>query len=226
MTAMNMDTPDKSNGGIDERAYQTYLDHLLKGSRRECSKIVADHLADQVPVKTLYEGMFRRSLYRVGELWEHNRISVAVEHMATAITEGLMNDVYGRLISGRRADRRVVVSSIEGEFHQVGGKMAADLFEMHGWDAYYLGANTPSADLIRAIRDIRPHVVGLSLSIYFHIDTLRETIARIRAADGDVRILVGGQAFRHGGLRRITEQPGVTYAGSLNTLERYIRSRE
>ncbi len=223
---MDVDTRGKSNGGIDERVYQTYLGHLLKGARRECSNIVATHLGDEVPVKTLYEGLFRRSLYRVGELWEHNRISVAVEHMATAVTEGLMNEVYGRLVSGRRTDRRVVVSSIEGEFHQVGGKMAADIFEMHGWDAYYLGANTPSADLIRAVRDIRPHVVGLSLSVYYHIDTLRQTITRIRAADSGVEILVGGQAFRHGGLRRVTEQPGVTYAGSLHTLERYIQSRQ
>jgi hypothetical protein len=50
-----------------------------------------------VQVKSLYKDLFQKSLYRVGEVWEFNRISVAREHLATAITEGFLNLIYPML---------------------------------------------------------------------------------------------------------------------------------
>lgn len=69
---------------------------LLEGNRFECEKVVKDFRKSNLSIIVLYEEIFKKSLYRIGKMWEYNKISVAVEHMATAIT-GRYNE---RIISG------------------------------------------------------------------------------------------------------------------------------
>ena len=49
----------------------------------------------------------------MGRLWETNRITVAVEHLATAITEGILNELFEQIISGKRYSKKVAVACTE-----------------------------------------------------------------------------------------------------------------
>lgn len=209
---------------IGEEIYQQYFSALLSGKRLVCSDIAEKTVKNMIPVKDLYVSLFQRSLYQVGELWEHNRISVAAEHMATSITEGLMNRIYPDIVSEKRIGKKVLISAVENEQHQVGAKMVADMFEMKGWDAFYLGAGTPVHELIRFAQETKPDIIGLSLSVYFHMEELEKMIAGIRQHFPHIQILVGGQAFRHGIPSWLTSQPKVMVVSSLNELEKMINN--
>ena len=63
-------------------------------------------------VKHLYTDLFQRSQYRVGELWESQRISVAVEHLATAITERMLTLVHPQVFSGTARNRTINVTPV------------------------------------------------------------------------------------------------------------------
>ena len=52
-----------------------------------------------VSIKIIYEKLFKISLYKIGELWEYNKISVATEHLASAIVESILNENYLQIIS-------------------------------------------------------------------------------------------------------------------------------
>jgi methanogenic corrinoid protein MtbC1 len=207
--------------------YPEFLAALLAGERRRCEVLTEEALSAGVPILALYQQFFQRALYQVGEEWEHHRISVGTEHLATAIVEGLLNRLYARVITPRRTGRRIVIALVEGELHQVGAKMACDVFEMHGWDACYLGVDTSTSELLRTLHDLHPDAVGLSLSVHFHLDTLRAAIGAIRAACPGLPVLIGGQ-----GLRRIdpslipglSEDPQVHYLADLDDLQRFVAS--
>ena len=62
-----------------------FLENLLIGNRQMCSKIAKQYLSEDHSIKDLYEDVFKEALYEVGLLWENNKISVAVEHMATVL---------------------------------------------------------------------------------------------------------------------------------------------
>ena len=68
-----------------------YLENLLQGNRRNCSAIAKQYLAQNPSFLQLYEEVFKVALYEVGRLWKTNQISIASEHMATAITERIRN---------------------------------------------------------------------------------------------------------------------------------------
>jgi methanogenic corrinoid protein MtbC1 len=206
-----------------DESHRAYLEGLLTGDRQRCREIYEEWLDSGVSLRTLYQDLVQRSLYEVGVLWEQGRLSVAAEHMATAITESLLNLSYPRLFAEPRNGRAAVVACPDGEYHQIGGKMVADLFELNGWRGYFLGANTPPPDMQSLIVDKRPDVVALSITLSAGLDRLIDGISAIRCRFPDIPILIGGQAFRSGGRERLKGLSGVSFIESLADLEAWLR---
>lgn len=210
---------------MEEKLYNLYLEALLKGDRNRCHNLINELLDKKVDIRTIYLEFFQKSLYRVGELWETNQISVATEHLATAITEGLLALLYPQLFSADHVNKKAIVSCAVNEYHQIGGKMVADIFELNGWDSHFLGANTPLNDLLQFIQEQQPDVLAMSLSIYSNLPKLLKTTDAIRGNYMHLDIVFGGQAFRWGGQKEMLKILGTQYIPSLVELEKNITIR-
>jgi methanogenic corrinoid protein MtbC1 len=211
---------------IDENSYQQYLAALLAGHRSQCAEILLELVAAGVAPKDLYVQLFQRALYQVGELWENQQISVAVEHLATAITERMLTLVQAQALGGPPRDRTIIIACVADEYHQLGGRLIADLCELRGWRAYFLGANTTLPELLKAIAQKKPLLLGLSLSIYLNMPSLLKAIAAVSAEFPELPLLVGGQAFRWGGLDDLQACPNVCYIASVDELEQKLMAYE
>ena len=209
---------------VTDQIYDAYLAALLAGDRAGCTNIVQELNTADITLKDLYLNLFQRSLYRTGELWEQHKVSVSVEHLATAITERLLTLVEPKIFSGQYRDHSVIVACVADEYHQLGARMVADLFELHGWRGYFLGANTPVQDLLTMIEQKNPALIALSLSIYSNLPALIKALDAIRAKYPDLPILVGGQAFRWGGTDLLKQYRNVTYIASIDQLEQEMEN--
>jgi methanogenic corrinoid protein MtbC1 len=208
---------------IDENLYEQYLIALLRGDRQQCMNIVLSLQETNIKAEKLYTDLFQRSLYQVGDLWEQNRISVAVEHLATAITENLISLIYPEILNNRiPLKRKAVISCSINEYHQVGARMVADIMESYGWDCWFLGANTPIEDLLTLIQEKNPDLLGLSVSIYSNMLPLKNMIDQVRAHYPQLDIFVGGQAFRWGGVDFFNSIQKLAYIPSLEDLTQEI----
>ncbi|MFA7240049.1 MAG: cobalamin B12-binding domain-containing protein [Sulfuricellaceae bacterium] len=188
---------------IDDTLYQRYLAALLAGDRMQCAGVAQDLAAKGTAIKDLYIHLFQRSLCRIGELWEQQQISVAVEHLATAITGRMLSLLQAQVFSGATRGRTIVIACIADEHHQIGSRMVADYCELLGLRAYFLGANMPLPDLLQLINQCRPTLLGLSVTLTANLPALLEALDALGSAFPDLPILVGGQAFRRGGLAAI-----------------------
>lgn len=202
---------------------QAFLQNLLAANRRACSEIVQQLLQENVKVEEIYESVFKNALYEVGRLWEFNKITVADEHLATSVVEALMNELYAQLIADKRLGKKIVIACTENELHQVGVKMVADIFEMNGWDTFFLGSSVPTSELIRYIHQVQPDMVALSVSIYFHIPVLEKMITGIRNEFPEMFILAGGQAFNYGGKNVLKKYDRVVFLPDLKSIETFIK---
>ncbi len=204
----------------EELPPQGFLEALLNGKKAESAAMVMAELALRKSVPALYETILKPALYRIGELWQIGRISVATEHLASAVVETIMNEVYFRIITSQRIGKTVVAACVEGELHRIGIRMVADVFEINGWNAYFLGANTPCADLIDFIRKTRPDVLALSLSSDCRLAALENTVQSVHREFPGLLILAGGLAFHEGHLREfLSAHPDVVYLADLNQLD-------
>ncbi len=208
---------------INDFKYKDFLLALINGDRKQSFWFVDQYLKKNISVKELYEHYIKETLYRIGELWEQNKISVATEHLATAITESILNSLFDKIVSENRLGKTAIVACVENEYHQVGIKMIADIFEMNGWDTYFLGANIPLQELVDFAKNKKPDIFALSLSIYFHLPILEKMITNITEVFPNTPIMVGGQAFQHGGIDVIQKFPLVKYFKNLDDTESFIK---
>ncbi len=182
-----------------------YLDALLRGDRNEAGRLILEAVEGGTPVKDIYLHVFQPSQWELGRLWQLNRVSVAQEHYCTAATQLIMSQLYPRVFGGERRGETLIAACVAGELHEIGLRMVSDLFEMEGWDTYYLGANTPRRSVVEALSERRPRVLALSATITYHVGEVADLIAAVRDTGGgsDVLVIVGGHPFNiDGGLWR------------------------
>lgn len=209
---------------MNEVIKDKYLEFLLEGKKLESLQIVNELIEQGTDIKELYIELLQDSLYKVGKLWEYNKISVAKEHLATSITEFILNAIYPRIFSADHIGKKAVIACLPNEFHQIGAKMVADVFELNAWDGYFLGSNVPTQDLIKMIDDVKPDLVGISMSIYFNIGTLVSILNEINKIFPKQKIIVGGQGFILGGKDFISSFPNVTYIQDIFVLETLLKN--
>ncbi len=208
---------------LNNKTQQNFLKGLLLGNRLLCSSIVKKLIQNNYSIIDIYENIIKKSLYEVGELWEYNKISVATEHLASAISEAIINEHYFSIIAQQKIGKTVLLASVENEYHQIGIKMISDLFEMNGWNSYFLGSNTPTVDIISFAKTIPLDFMAISLSIYFHLPELEKMIRIFRQEFPKTPILVGGQAFSHGGQNVLLNYENVFFKPDLNSTDLFIK---
>jgi methanogenic corrinoid protein MtbC1 len=160
----------------------------------------------------------------VGQLWETNQITVATEHIATAISEGIMNELYDRITTGKKYTKKVVVACVDNEHHQVGIKMVADVFEMNGWDSFFPGSGIPTSELVKFIHEIKPDILAISLSVYFNFANLLRMLESLRKEFPELPIILGGMAFTHISGEALNRLENIVIMKDLYELSNYIDS--
>lgn len=174
-----------------------FLAALLDGDRRRADSVV-DRLLDRgLGLEHLYTSVIHPAMSEVGRLWQENEITVAEEHLATAITQAAMGRAFERLYRWHESrSSSLIAACVDEERHQVGLRMLCDLLELEGWNTAYLGASVPAESLVDIVRKRRPDVVALSAAIVPHLPRLRVAIEAIRGAvPNPPLIIVGGRAL-------------------------------
>lgn len=170
---------------------------LLAGSARDAHALVNRCLDEGRSLVDVELHVIEPSLYAIGEKWQANRVTVAQEHVATAIVESVMTAALLRSPAPSPTGRRALLACVEGNRHVVGLRMVADAFLLDGWDVQYLGVDVPTSALLQAVTDARPDLIGLSVSFPQHLRVVRTVVDTLAARLGHARpaVIVGGLAI-------------------------------
>ena len=129
--------------------YTTYLAAIRSGDRRSAFQIIDTARDAGLDLAGIYLGIFQPALREIGCLWQNNELTVAEEHLATAITQAAMARAYERAFTWRTdASRRLIAACVDVERHEVGLRMLCDLLDLEGWHTTYLGATVPTERII------------------------------------------------------------------------------
>ena len=188
---------DSPVDGLWLEARNDFQAALLRGDHRRCLDIARDRVREPGHIEPFYLHVLQPALYEIGVLWERCEISVAHEHIASAIVGRIMAALRTSIPLDPPEKGRAVVSASPNEFHEIGPWMISDILELDGWDVRYVGANTPRNDLVDLLREFRPEILALSVTMPFNIENAAAVVGKIRSADDlrGLRILVGGQTF-------------------------------
>lgn len=143
----------------------------------------------------VYQDMITPAMRHIGSLWETNKVSVADEHIATAVCDMLISRLgfENKPPSPDSPARKAAFLCLEGEQHYLGLKMAYHLFEEYGWDAKYFGPDLPLDFAVQSLKPWKPEIIGLSVSIVLNLPKLDSYIEQLLALPHAPTLLIGSR---------------------------------
>ncbi|HEY1418254.1 MAG TPA: cobalamin-dependent protein [Myxococcaceae bacterium] len=203
---------------LDELS-RSYLAAQLAGDRREAVRLLMEEgIGRGNSVLDLHLQVIQQAQREIGRLWEQNTISVAQEHQATAVSQLALAHLYQQSIRRRPVGRSVLMACVEGELHDVGARICADVLDLHGFDVRFLGANVPTDCLLSFVEHTRPHLVALSVTLATHLPAARAALAALRART-EAPLAVGGRALDLPGAREGWGAAAIFGADALDFLK-------
>ncbi len=179
-----------------------YGDALRVADGGAAEGIALECLREGMSVETLYARVIAPAMWRIGWLWKEGAITVADEHLATALTHRVMASVYGSSISRAAAKPgRLLLAAVQGEHHALGLRMAGDVLELGGYEAIYLGADVPLDALVSTIASRQPDIVGLSSTLTLNRSSVEFAASVLEETFPDIPIVLGGQEAPDGIVR-------------------------
>jgi excisionase family DNA binding protein len=187
--------------------------YLIQGAFRRGTSI--ENLADQIigPVMT-----------RIGQDWEVGRIDVMEEHRASQLLAAVLYELKAVLEERAGKNRPRAVGGAPENDHSVLPTLLAQMVLLDaGWDAVNLGPNSPFRSLSKAIKDLRPRLLWLSVC---HPVAEEEFVRDYRelykqAEKAGVAVAIGGRALIEGIRAKI---PYTTYGDGLGHLAAFART--
>jgi methanogenic corrinoid protein MtbC1 len=178
----------------DPSPYASFLADILAGNRRRAyADVLSAH--KQHGLLYVYESIVRPALNEVGECWAHGTVATADEHLATATAQSAIAELYGQLCWLAPGPRKALIACVEGERHDFGARMLADVFALEGYEDYFLGADVPTHGLVQKAWAVMPDVVMLSVSLAERVPALCTSVRALRTRLASTKILVGGRAL-------------------------------
>jgi methanogenic corrinoid protein MtbC1 len=208
---------------IREVFYLDYFNGLLEGDKEKCRKIIDNLLNEKTTILEIYTDIFQKSLYQIGKMWDQNKLSIGDEHLGTEITEDLLYYCSSKITPRKKLNKKALVACINKEYHKLGARMAADIFVLNGWETYFLGASTPTKEIVKYVEIKKPEIVGLSFSFYINIMKLVDVLKVIKSRFPAQKIIVGGRIDMNGNADILTNFENVHYFSTILSLDEYLK---
>ena len=111
---------------------------------------VLERAAVTLGVPEFLDGVVAPVLDDIGRGWREHSVSIAQEHLASAVFRRVLGWLLG-VYEVNGAAPRLVVATPPGQVHELGALMVAVSAAAEGWAVTYLGPDLPVADLVSAV---------------------------------------------------------------------------
>lgn len=89
---------------------------------------------------------------------------------------------------------RVVMGTVEGDVHDIGQRMVCIMLEGAGFEVHSLGADVPTLEFVKAVKDMSPDILGMSALLTTTAPRMKGVIESLRKEGlrDRVKVMVGG----------------------------------
>ena len=204
-----VETTPRADLPLEERLARAVVEGSKEGLIDDLDLALADERWPE-PLDII-NGPLMTGMAEVGRLFNDNQLIVAevlqsAEVMKAAVThlEQHMDKVEG---SSRG---RILLATVKGDVHDIGKNLVDIILSNNGYDVVNLGIKVPSEQLIQAVREHEPDLIGLSGLLVKSAQQMVTTAEDLSVVDIDLPLIVGGAALT----RRFTHKKiAPAYAG-------------
>ena len=85
-----------------------------------------------------------------------------------------------------------MIATVKGDIHDIGKNIVKVIMENYGYRMIDLGRDVPAEKIVDAVKERNIKLVGLSALMTTTLKSMEETIAAVRAAAPECKVMVGG----------------------------------
>lgn len=129
---------------------------------------------------------------------EDEEICIWKEHARTSIIRTILEATYPYIIKAKKKNLNSSVMTLcpQEEFHEIGAIIVSHYFALLGFNAKYIGANTPNETILSAIKVLKPDYIAISVTNYYNLIVTKRLTSEIKRLYPKLKIIVGGQVFK------------------------------
>jgi methylmalonyl-CoA mutase cobalamin-binding subunit len=160
-------------------------------------------------------------LRRIGDEWHGGRLSIAGEHFASSIVEGMLVEAM-RTVRPVPGAPRLLVATPAGSHHVIAAAMAGAIAAAEGWDVFFLGGDLPAAEIADAARTRAVNAVALSVLYTDDPERLAADVLALRdRLPRATPLLLGGRAVVRAA--DALARPGIALGATLDDLRTMLQ---
>lgn len=167
-----------------------------------------------------FEKIVRPVMYKVGDLWAKNKISIATEHICSNSAQNLINMIKQKNRISASKKELVIICTPVGEEHCIGCNMLESYLSCKGFQILNLSPPGSTNSILYAIQEYKPTTILISITLPDNLESGRRLVKKIQA-NYSLPIIVGGQAIKDS---LVEFDTNITIETSLNSILRLIRS--
>jgi 5-methyltetrahydrofolate--homocysteine methyltransferase len=178
---------------IEEQVYQGIID----GIRGEINSLVNSALAQGVDVGALVNDYMIKAISKTGDLFA-KQIYFLPQLIASAETMKSAFAIVEPLIKSQgletKSAGRIIMASVEGDIHDIGKNIVVLLLQNHGFEVLDLGKDVSGEQVVDAIKEFKPDIVGLSALMTTTMVKMPEIIRYVHdnMVNHKISFMVGG----------------------------------
>lgn len=129
----------------------------------------------------------------VGDRFSRKEIYVPQMLMSAKAMNSAMKHLKPFFQSGETKRKgKFIIGTVAGDLHDIGKNLVSMMIEGGGWEVIDLGVDVSTEKFMKAIEDNPRSVVGLSALLTTTMENMKKTVAVIKEAHADTKILIGG----------------------------------
>ncbi len=148
-----------------------------------------------------YDKLLKPVMYRIGDLWEQEKLDVATEHASTNTAISLIKAINERITTRTRvletiSQYKAVICTPDGELHGLACNIIESLLLSKGFKVYNISTSIPTEYIIEYIRDLEPDIIFISITLAENIKPAERLIQQIHLKyNSKLPVVIGGSAF-------------------------------
>jgi len=169
--------------------------NLKNGNVEKVQEGIKEALENEVPPEKILNEALINAMEEIGAKFKKNEVYVPEVLIAARAMKGGMELLKPHLVSaGIEAAGRIVIGTVEGDLHDIGKNLVSMMFEGAGFDVIDIGIDVPSEDFVKAVKEHKPDILGMSALLTTTMPQMKEVIDAIEEEGirDDISIMIGG----------------------------------
>ena len=174
--------------------YAPLMKAVEQGLKGEAAAHTKALLAEKEPLELVDEALIP-ALDVVGAKYEKGTLFLPQLLQAASAAQSAFEEIKTAIAQkggAGAAKGRIVLATVKGDVHDIGKNIVRVILENYGFEVLDLGRDVPPEQVVEAVRAHDVHLVGLSALMTTTLKSMEETIAALREAGLDCRVMVGG----------------------------------